>query len=114
MINTVLTKEGITVVALEGTLDLGKQSKLKEELYKQVPTDRPCLVLNMRKVEFIDSACLGVITGLARRLREKGGDVRLASLHDEVQSILQITRLERIFKIFDTTDDAIRSYSTSE
>lgn len=112
MIETVQNKDNVLLLALGGTLDVGKQAYLKEELVKKIPSESTHLVLDFKKVDFIDSACLGALISIARRLRSKGGDVRLASLHDEVKSIFQITRLDKVFKIFEKPEDAIKSYSS--
>ncbi|MBI2340330.1 MAG: STAS domain-containing protein [Deltaproteobacteria bacterium] len=110
MIRDVHQEKQVTVIVLEGSLEVGKQEKLKDDLLKQVPPSDPRLVLDFSGVDFIDSACLGALVGLARRLRETGGDVKIASPTPEVKSIFQITRLDRLFEVFATKEAAVSSY----
>lgn len=110
MIRHISQDREITVVALEGSLEVGKQEKLKENLLKQAPPSASRMVLDLSGVNFIDSACLGALIAVARRLREQGGDVKIAALNTEVKSIFQITRLDRVFEIFEKKEEAVSSY----
>src|SRR3989338_1365439 len=100
----------VIVIPLSGNLDVGVSARLKEDLVKQAPLESEKIVLDFSKVEFIDSACLGALIAVARKLRKKGGDIRIASLLEEVQSIFQITRLDKIFQIFGKPEEAVKSY----
>ena len=101
----------VIIIPLSGNLDVAMQVRLKEELLKKAPLESEKIVLDFSKVEFIDSACLGALIAVARKLRKKGGDVRMASLPEEVQSIFQITRLDKVFRIFSKPEEAVASYS---
>lgn len=101
----------ITICKLKGTLEVAKQAKFKEELIKQIAP--PCrLVLNFRGVDFIDSACLGALISVARMVREKGGDIKLAGMNREVASVFQITRLDKVFSIFENSEEAVNSFAS--
>jgi len=69
------------------------------------------IILDFKKVEFIDSACLGALVGISRRLKSDGGDLTISGLQDEVRSIFQITRLDKVFPLYDDVDQAINSFS---
>lgn len=112
MIKSVLRKEDVIVILLEGNLDIGNKTNLKEELVKKIPGDTSNVILDLMEVSFIDSACLGALVGLARLLRKNKGDLRLCSLPEEVLSIFQITRLDKVFEIYETSKDAIASYDS--
>ena len=71
------------------------------------------ILVDLRKVSFVDSACLGVFIGLARQVRKDGGDIRLAGLNDEVMAIFQMTRLDKVFQIFAANEQGISSYQSS-
>ena len=110
MIKTTQKIGKVTVVSLQGSLELSQQEKFKETLLKQVTGDPCSLVINLKEVDFIDSTCLGALIAVARRLRERGGDVKLSNMTPEVRSIFQITRLEKVFEIFEGIDDAVSAY----
>lgn len=101
----------ITTLVLKGSLEISQQSSLKESLASQIPAHIKNIVLDFSEVDFIDSSCLGALIALTRKIRAEKGDIRIAALKEEVRSIFQITRLDKIFQIFDTVDQAQKSFS---
>lgn len=99
----------VAVATLVGTLDVAVQKNLRDEL-ERVAQEQGDIVLDLSQVSFIDSSCLGALVAVAKALREKQGDVKIAGLRDDLLSIFQITRLDRVFNIFDTVEDAAASY----
>lgn len=112
MIEKTVEKDGVYIFYLYGNLETSKQEDLKNNLYDKIPNSKTPVILNFSSVRFIDSACLGVLIGLARRVRKDGGDIRISDLQNEVDSIFQITRLDKVFKIFDNEEDAFSSYQS--
>ena len=69
------------------------------------------LVVNMENVTFIDSTGLSSLIHGMKRAREMNGDLRLSGLQQSVRMIFELTRLDKVFEIFITEDDAVRSFS---
>jgi anti-anti-sigma factor len=67
------------------------------------------LVLNLREVPFVDSAALECLLELQDRLAERMGQVRLAKCHPDVRKILEVTRLDATFEIFEDIPEAIKA-----
>lgn len=109
MINKVENQSDVMVVGLQGALEVSLQQTLKSELEK-VAAQQSDLVLDFSEVSFIDSSCLGALVSLTKVLRAERGDIKIVHLNDDVRSIFQITRLDRIFEIFDDTNTAVESY----
>jgi len=61
-------------------------------------------------VEFIDSSGLAAFVRLFKRVRIGEGDVRLCGLRPEVFKIFELTRLNRVFDIFETRAEAVGSF----
>lgn len=99
----------VAIVSLTGVLEVSLQQTLKDNLL-QIAREQNDLVLNFAEVSFIDSSCLGALVAVAKKLRDEKGDLKLVHLNDDVRSIFQITRLDRIFEIFDTTSEAVESF----
>ncbi len=109
MITKTENRSEVIIVGLSGILEVSLQQTLKDKLI-QIAREQNDLVLDFAEVSFIDSSCLGALVSLAKTLREQKGDVKLVRLTDDVQSIFQITRLDRIFEIFETVDSAVESF----
>jgi len=67
------------------------------------------LVLNLANVPFIDSAAMECLLDLQDRLSEKLGQVKLAQPDDNIRKILEITRLESTFEIYDDVAQAVKA-----
>jgi anti-anti-sigma factor len=67
------------------------------------------VVLNLRDVPFIDSAALECLLELQERMTERLGQVRLVKCHPDARKILEITRLESAFEIFQDVPEAIKA-----
>lgn len=110
MIETTTMEQDVAVVSLKGSLDVSVQKELKEELLEIADRKQNDIALDLSNVEFIDSSCLGVLVSLAKRFREKKGDIKLFGLTDDVRSIFQITRLDKVFEVFDGKSEAVDSF----
>lgn len=83
-------------------------SSLGSELYAVV--DRPdCqkLVLDFSAVDFLSSAMLGKLVSASRKMKEKGGVLKLCKICPNIHTILKYTRVEQILDIRDTQADAL-------
>lgn len=68
------------------------------------------VVLDMDNVEVIDSAGLTAILDGQDKLREAGGDLRIATNNHWNRKILEITRINQRIEAFDTVIEAVKSY----
>jgi anti-sigma B factor antagonist len=67
------------------------------------------LVLNLQEVPFLDSISLEWLLDLQDHLAQRMGQVRLAKCSPDVRKILEITRLDSIFEIFEDIPEAIKA-----
>ena len=101
------TKDGIEIVDVEGEIDVYTAPRLRELLIELVNNGFYQLVVNMEKVEFLDSTGLGVLVGTLRRVRAEGGDIRLAAAPSSISRVLSVTGLDQVFRLFPTVEAAI-------
>lgn len=107
MIDKIEDRNDVRVVNLSGSLDISLQASLKQDLLDKFPRTKPRIIFDLKDVSFIDSACLGVLVALTRQAREQNGEVAFIHLTDEVQAIIQITRLDKILHIFENEEKAM-------
>jgi anti-sigma B factor antagonist len=101
------TKDGIEVVDVEGEIDVYTAPRLRELLIELVNSGHYQLVVNMEKVEFLDSTGLGVLVGGLKRVRAHDGSLDLVCTQERILKIFRITGLTKVFGIHDTVDEAI-------
>jgi anti-sigma B factor antagonist len=66
------------------------------------------LLLDFRNVEHLSSAALGMLITLNKRLGERQGRLVLANIHPQIYEVFKITRLNKLFNIQSSTEDAIK------
>ena len=100
-------KDGIEVVDVEGEIDVYTAPRLRELLIDLVNKNNYQLVVNMEKVEFLDSTGLGVLVGGLKRVRAHDGSLDLVCTQERILKIFRITGLTKVFGIHETVDGAI-------
>ena len=100
-------KDGIEVVDVGGEIDIYTALRLRELLIDLVSKDNYQLVVNMDKVEFVDSTGLGVLVGGLKRVRAHDGSLDLVCTRERILRIFRITGLTKVFDIHQTVDQAI-------
>jgi len=106
---------GVSVIGLNGRIVLGQESSALRDAVKHVVADgKKKIVLDMSNVSYIDSAGLGILVASHVSAKTQGASMRLSSLGNKFQEIMQITRLFTIFDIYDSTATAIDSFSENK
>src|SRR5215468_8131507 len=100
-------QDGIEIVDVEGEIDVYTAPRLRELLIDLVNNGNYQLVVNMEKVEFLDSTGLGVLVGGLKRVRAHDGSLDLVCTQERILKIFRITGLTKVFGIHDTVDEAI-------
>ena len=87
MIDSVRHQDDVTVVEIGDRFDAVSASEVKAELQALIEEGNIRLVLSLAKMDFIDSAGLGVLVSCLRRAAAEGGDLRLAAAGYDVRAI---------------------------
>jgi anti-sigma B factor antagonist len=95
------------VVDVQGDIDLRRSVAFQNEL-SRVLSERPRrLVINLSGVSYMDSSGIASLVKILSRTRKHSIDLRLCELSDRVQSLFEITRLNSVFKIVATEQEAL-------
>ena len=100
---------GIGVIALEGEVDVYTAPKLKSRLIDLVDEGKYNIVIDLQKVEFMDSSGLGVLVGGLKRVKSHQGSIALVCTQENILKIFRITGLVKVFPIFSTEEEAVAS-----
>lgn len=107
MLLTHRTIEGIDIVALAGRLVIADAPQVRQNLLATVEQGNGKLILDLAQVGFMDSSGLSVLVSALKATRAKGGDVALLHLNSTVRSLIELTRLQQVFAIFDDEATAL-------
>ena len=89
-----------------------RQARLfMSEMDKVVNSDRPQLVFDGSQVTQIDAAGVEMLLHCLSRAIRNDGDLKLAAVSPQMEIVLQMTRTDRLFEIYDSATDAVLSFS---
>lgn len=99
--------DGITVVDVEGQLIVGNRQELKQKVLEELEGGERKFVIDFANTGYIDSSGLGVLVSLSKKIREQGGELRLAALNEDLRTLFELTKLDTLFMIADTRAQAL-------
>ena len=97
------------LVRLRGRLDAASTSVVRAKFNDFAAAPEPMLVVDMSGVEFVDSSGLGLLVSLYRKRKEVEADVALCAVSGPARSVLELTRIDRVFRIYDSDTAAIQA-----
>ncbi|MHC5005157.1 MAG: STAS domain-containing protein [Planctomycetota bacterium] len=73
--------------------------------------DTPKVLISFENVDHLSSAALGTLITINNKVRGKDGELRLANIDRQIYEVFLITKLNKLFQIHDTRDEALASFS---
>ena len=104
------TEQDVTVVELTGRITLGRESAQIEVLIvKLLQEGVRKLVIDLAKVDYIDSTGIGIIAYCFGKITQSGANCRVAAAKGLVMDLFKITRLDSVIQFFPDVDSACTS-----
>ncbi len=100
-------EDGNTIIEVGGEIDVYTAPKLRDKITELVGNGNYHLVIDMEKVDFLDSTGLGVLVGGLKKVRAHDGSMRLICNQERLLKIFRITGLAKVFVIHDTAEAAL-------
>lgn len=94
------------VLEVGGEIDVYTAPRLREKLIELVDGGVRNLVIDLERVDFLDSTGLGVLVGGLKRMRSNEGTVQLVCTQEKILKIFRITGLTKVFSIHASAKDA--------
>jgi anti-sigma B factor antagonist len=101
---------GVYVVRVEGQLIVGNRQELKTAIQEAQDHGERRFVIDFSRTGYIDSSGLGALVSISKRVREQGGDLRLSGLNEDLRSLFELTKLDTLFAISETAEQAAGSF----
>ena len=101
----------LAVVRIIGPIVRDNQIHLRKELERLVSDGITQLAIDLKQVDYMDSAGLGTLIAVLKRVTEKGGDMKIACLQKKPRMVFEITRAYKVFEIYDTVEEALKAFS---
>jgi anti-sigma B factor antagonist len=97
-----------SVLALRGEIDVYTAPRLRQAIVDLVDGGAKRIVVDMEKVDFLDSTGLGVLVEGLKRVKTREGSLSIVATQDKILKIFDITGLNKAFPIHPSVDDALK------
>lgn len=102
-------RDGIVIVRPIGDIDLGRSPALRQHLNNAQSHKPSKLIIDLAEVPYMDSSGVATLIEAMQDARKADTHLILCSLQEKVRSIFEIARLDMVFTIVDTTEEAINN-----
>jgi anti-sigma B factor antagonist len=102
---------GISVVDLQGRITVGEGNiMLREVISNLLEKGSKRILLNFLRVGYIDSSGIGELVRTHTTLLKHGGQVKMVNLNLKLQELLKLTRLDKVFDVYEDEARAVQSF----
>lgn len=112
MVVTGSRKRNIGIIEVDSALTAATVDTFREQLasWQAVEPDVINYIINLEKVDFMDSAGLGTLIAVLKKVTERGGDLKVACLQKKPRMVFEITRAYKVFEIYDSVQEALAGF----
>jgi anti-sigma B factor antagonist len=101
----------VTVFHLDGNLMGGPDATtINAKLHELVDAEQKQVVIDLRKLEFMNSSGLGLLIGGASLMKKAGGGLKLACVPEKIMTLIKIARLGPVFETYTTVQEATAAF----
>jgi anti-sigma B factor antagonist len=100
-------EQGVSILQVEGEIDLHASPALRAELHNFVEAKQPALAVDLAGVKYIDSSGLATLVEYVRDSKPFGGKIALFGLQPKVKMVFELVRLNELFTIADSKESAL-------
>ena len=100
----------VTVLELSGEIDINTSPEVRKAFDQLIKHQEKRILLNFTQVSYIDSSGLATMVEMLQRLKRFGGQLRLSNLSEKVKGLFEITKLDRLFGIFPSEEEALKDF----
>jgi anti-sigma B factor antagonist len=102
--------EDIAVVRCRGWIGFGEDADELRRVVLGLLNETKRIVLNLAWIEHLDSSGLGTLVASFISARNRGAEIKFAALSPKARRVLKSTHVDRLFEIYDSTEEAIKSF----
>jgi anti-sigma B factor antagonist len=104
-------KDDIMILMLSGKIMGGPDhDKFQSEIKTLISDGHVDILLDMHKVNWVNSTGLGILVSAYHTLKKNGGQLKICQVSDRIDNILNVTQLKLVFETFDNCEDALASF----
>jgi anti-sigma B factor antagonist len=104
---------GIIVLEMFGNIRMGPDcQRISQEVDQLVGKNQNRIIFDFSQVDYLDSAGIGTLVSCLTKIKNSGGELRLAGLKPMVAGVFKLTKIDTIIGIFPTVAEASQNFSS--
>ncbi len=107
-------EDGIPIISLEGKLIDTESCDVLKKAAQIAMQNNSYLVINMTKLEFLNSSGLNALIGILTRCRNAGGEMAIATISEKVRELFIMTKLINVFNVHNNVSEALISLKEAQ
>ena len=96
------------IVRISGEINLDTSPDLRKACIELLDKGEKDIVVSLKEVSYLDSAGLATLIELLQKIKGKGGTLKLCGLSDSVRTVFELNKLDTIFSLFPSEEDALK------
>lgn len=106
-------EDGVAILEPTGKIMGGPDATLlHEKLHEHIEKGVKKVVIDLTKVDWVNSTGLGILISALTTMKNSGGELKLANVTEKIQSLLVITKLVTVFESYESVDSALSSFNS--
>lgn len=105
------TSRPVVVKRMPEKVNQREARKFLQDVQPFLKADRPQLVFDLSQVRQLDAAGVEMLLHCVAEVMKRDGDLKLASVSRQAAMVLELTRTDRLFEIYENSTEAARSFS---
>jgi anti-sigma B factor antagonist len=100
----------IIILELSGEIDINTSPEVRKSFNQLIKEEEKKILLNFTRITYIDSSGLATLVEMLQRMKRYQGLLRLSNLSEKVKNLFEITKLDKLFNIFSTQEEALKDF----
>ncbi len=106
-------RDGFTVISIAGELDINSSPRLREAFQPFCQQSAHNIIVDFAELSYVDSSGLATFIEILQRLKKQGGSLAFVQVPEKIRNLFEVTKLDKLFSIYHTQDEAIASSRVS-
>lgn len=104
------TKNSTVIIGIQGDVDLYSSPQVRKIILDQIKKKIRAIFVNLEKVNYMDSSGVASLVEGLQRIKEYGGNLFIYNLQGAVRDVFELSRLDKVFNIFENEFEALKAY----
>ncbi len=104
---------GVCVISLRGDIGAETVNDFKTKIDGIINSSTKKYIMDFQEVSYLNSIGVGAVAAALKKAKKFQGNIKLINVSPSIQELFEMTRLTKVFEMFDSEEEAVRSYETN-